>query len=42
MGASAESSIEEPDMKAHETYMKYMDLYLKLYEDLKDTFKTAY
>lgn len=34
--------VQEPDMNAHETYMKSMELYLKLYEDLKDTFKSTY
>lgn len=29
---------QEPDMEKHDIYMKYMDLYLRLYEDLKDTF----
>lgn len=28
----------EPDMENHEKYMKYMKLYLQLYDDLKDTF----
>ncbi len=30
---------QEPDMKNHEKYKKAMELYLKLYEDLKDTFR---
>ncbi len=30
---------QEPDMKNHEMYKHRMELYLKLYEDLKDTFK---
>ena len=29
---------QEPDMKNHEIYKKSMELYLRLYEDLKDTF----
>ena len=29
---------QEPDMKNHEAYKKSMELYLKLYEDLKETF----
>ncbi|MCR5686616.1 MAG: carbohydrate kinase, partial [Lachnospiraceae bacterium] len=31
--------IQEPDMKRHEIYKKSMELYLRLYEDLKDTFR---
>lgn len=30
--------VQEPNMENHEKYKKSMDLYLKLYEDLKDTF----
>ena len=30
--------VQEPDMDNHERYKKSMELYLKLYEDLKDTF----
>ncbi len=30
--------VHEPDMDKHEQYRKYMELYLKLYEVLKDTF----
>ena len=30
--------VQEPDMKNHEIYKKSMELYLRLYEDLKDTF----
>jgi len=30
---------QEPDMKNHEMYKRRMELYLRLYEDLKDTFK---
>ena len=30
--------VQEPDMKNHEIYKKCMELYLKLYEDLKETF----
>ena len=29
---------QEPDMANHETYKKSMELYLRLYEDLKETF----
>ena len=29
---------QEPDMKNHEIYKKSMELYLRLYEDLKETF----
>jgi xylulokinase len=31
--------VQEPDMKNHEIYKKSMELYLRLYEDLKDTFR---
>ena len=31
--------VYEPDMKKHEIYKKYMEIYLELYEDLKGTFK---
>ncbi|MCR5301142.1 MAG: xylulokinase [Lachnospiraceae bacterium] len=31
--------VQEPDMDNHEIYAKSMKLYLKLYEDLKDTFR---
>lgn len=30
--------VQEPDMEKHEMYKKSMELYLELYEDLKDTF----
>ena len=30
---------QEPDLEKHKTYQKSMDLYLELYEKLKDTFK---
>lgn len=30
--------VQEPDMENHEKYKRSMELYLKLYEDLKDTF----
>lgn len=30
--------VQEPNMENHEIYKKSMELYLKLYEDLKDTF----
>lgn len=30
--------VQEPDMENYEKYKKSMELYLKLYEDLKDTF----
>jgi xylulokinase len=30
--------VQEPDRKNHEIYKKSMELYLQLYEDLKDTF----
>ncbi len=30
--------VQEPDMARHEAYKRSMDLYLQLYEDLKDTF----
>jgi len=30
--------VHEPDMEKHEKYKKYMELYLELYDDLKDTF----
>jgi xylulokinase len=30
--------VQEPDMKNHEIYKKSMELYLQLYEDLKNTF----
>ncbi len=30
--------VQEPNMDNHEVYKKSMELYLKLYEDLKDTF----
>lgn len=33
------TKVYEPDMSNHEIYRKNMQLYLKLYEDLKDTFK---
>ena len=29
---------QEPDPEAHRQYEKSMELYLELYEDLKDTF----
>ena len=32
--------VQNPDPKNHEIYRKYMELYLKLYEDLKETFST--
>lgn len=32
--------VQNPDSKNHEIYRKYMELYLKLYEDLKETFST--
>lgn len=31
--------VQEPDMNKHEIYKRSMELYLRLYEDLKDTFK---
>lgn len=30
--------VHEPDPEKHEKYQKYMELYLRLYDDLKDTF----
>lgn len=32
--------VQEPDMENHQKYQRAMDLYLRLYEDLKDTFST--
>ncbi len=31
--------VQEPNLKNHEIYKRYMDLYLRLYEDLKDTYQ---
>ncbi len=31
--------VQEPDMNNHEIYKRSMELYLRLYEDLRDTFK---
>ena len=33
--------VQEPDRANHEEYKKSMELYLRLYEDLKDTFKNS-
>ncbi|MBO7386219.1 MAG: xylulokinase [Lachnospiraceae bacterium] len=33
--------VQEPDRTNHEEYKKSMELYLRLYEDLKDTFKNS-
>ncbi|MCR4739664.1 MAG: xylulokinase [Lachnospiraceae bacterium] len=35
------TKVYEPDMEKHEKYKKCMELYLRLYEDLKDTFRIS-
>ena len=38
-GTIAITRTQEPDMNNHEIYRHSMDLYLELYEDLKETFR---